>query len=299
MLAVIFRLALSLVLVASAIFKASSPDATQAAFGTFGIERDRTRRALWGALIVTELALAAGVAAGLDVADYLAAGLMAAFGVALSVVYARGLGGAPCACFGARSKVTRFAVARAWVLAAAFAAASSLPSHHLTTDQWLALGFGLTTLACVGLAVALIALAREVGMLRLHIGPDAALEVPEEGPEIGSISPLIERFVPGVDADLALGVFVSSGCRACQALEPAIESLRHEPILAVETFEEVADAEAWLEAEAPGSPFAVAMDRGGVVLAKGTFNNLAQLESVLGTAERRRAAVAVIGAAGG
>jgi hypothetical protein len=37
----------------------------------------------------------------------------------------------------------------------------------------------------------------------------------------------------------------------------------------------------------PGSPFAVAIDREGTVLAKGTFNNLAQLESVLATAERR------------
>jgi hypothetical protein len=38
----------------------------------------------------------------------------------------------------------------------------------------------------------------------------------------------------------------------------------------------------------PGSPFAVAIGRDGRVLAKGTFNSLAQLESVLATAERRR-----------
>jgi hypothetical protein len=40
----------------------------------------------------------------------------------------------------------------------------------------------------------------------------------------------------------------------------------------------------------PGSPYAVALDLDGTVLAKGTFNNLAQLESVVATAERRRAA---------
>ena len=40
----------------------------------------------------------------------------------------------------------------------------------------------------------------------------------------------------------------------------------------------------------PGSPYAVAMALDGTVLAKGTFNDLAQLESVLATAERRAAA---------
>ena len=39
----------------------------------------------------------------------------------------------------------------------------------------------------------------------------------------------------------------------------------------------------------PGSPFAVALDEHGTVLAKGTFNTPGQLESVLATAERRTA----------
>jgi 3-methylcrotonyl-CoA carboxylase alpha subunit len=50
---------------------------------------------------------------------------------------------------------------------------------------------------------------------------------------------------------------------------------------------EAADAAVWAELDIPGSPFAVALDRDGAVLAKGTFNNLAQLESVLAAAERR------------
>jgi hypothetical protein len=63
-------------------------------------------------------------------------------------------------------------------------------------------------------------------------------------------------------------------------------------------FDEVRDADAWREADAPGSPFAVAIGLDGTVLAKGTFNNLAQLESVLATAERRRAERSAIEAAG-
>jgi hypothetical protein len=41
----------------------------------------------------------------------------------------------------------------------------------------------------------------------------------------------------------------------------------------------------------PGSPYAVALDADGTVLAKGTFNNLAQLESILAAGERRRGSV--------
>ena len=41
----------------------------------------------------------------------------------------------------------------------------------------------------------------------------------------------------------------------------------------------------------PGSPFAVALDADGTVLAKGTFNSGGQLESVLAAAERRRGAM--------
>ena len=51
------------------------------------------------------------------------------------------------------------------------------------------------------------------------------------------------------------------------------------------------DADAWTAADVPGSPFAVALDADGTVLAKGTFNTAGQLESVLAAAERRRGAV--------
>jgi hypothetical protein len=91
------------------------------------------------------------------------------------------------------------------------------------------------------------------------------------------------------DPRLGLAVFSSEGCRLCQALAPAVESVANDPRVAVATFDEVADAELWRSLAIPGSPFALALDEDGTVLAKGTFNNLAQLESVLATAERRRA----------
>ena len=173
-------------------------------------------------------------------------------------------------------------------LAACFAALPLLPEPSLSTDQWLGIGLGVTLLLCLALGVALLALAREVGMLRLRLGPAAALEVPEEGPELGQRLDLIERFAAIGDRAVALAVFTSDGCRVCRGLEPAIASLSGHPAVAVEVFDEVADRDVWAELRIPGSPFSIALDPDGTVLAKGTFNNLAQLESVLATAELRR-----------
>lgn len=293
MLDVLSRLVLAGVLAAAAISKLASPRSSQAALATFGLAGGGARGALWAALIGAELALAAGVGLGSDAAAWGAATLLLLFAGALVSAILSGRAGAPCACFGSRSVVGWLGVARNVALAGCFVALPFVPDADLTTDQWLGIGLGVALLACAGLAVAVLALAREVGLLRLQLGPSAALEVPGEGPEVGAATPLIQRFPLRSETRFALAVFVSDGCHVCRTLEPQIAALGRDPLVAVETFEEFADAEAWRRLSIPGSPFAVALDREGVVLAKGTFNNLAQLESVLGTAERRQAESAV------
>ena len=136
----------------------------------------------------------------------------------------------------------------------------------------------------------MIALAREVGMLRLAADPRGALEVAHEGPEVGGRTALASYFdaSPG---RIGLAVFSSEGCGMCRALAPAVASFGRDPRVVLRTFDEVGDAGAWAAADVPGSPFAVALDADGTVLAKGTFNTAAQLESVLAAAERRRGAV--------
>jgi hypothetical protein len=181
-------------------------------------------------------------------------------------------------------------VLRNFALAAAFAAVPMLPDSSLSTDEWLGLGLVVALLVCAGLAVAVLALAREVGMLRLRLGPQSALEIPEEGPPLGERMSLSEALPARSTTELLLAAFLSEGCHACRSVEPALENLAADPILSVGLFDEVRDAAAWREMNVPGSPYAVAMHLDGTVLAKGSFNNLAQLESVLATAERRRAA---------
>jgi hypothetical protein len=235
-----------------------------------------------------ELVLAAGVAGGLDAAAYGAAALMAAFAGWLAWALARGRAGAPCGCFGARSRVGRLALVRALGLAGAFAALPSLPRGAVATETWLAMGLGLALAAILALTVAVLALAREVGLLKLAAGGQGALEVPEEGPPLGAPSELVERFAPTAETRLALAVFASEGCALCRTVAPSVELLGREAWLAVEVFDEARHADAWALAAVPGSPYAVALDpRDGTVLAKGTFNGLAQLESVVRAAAQR------------
>ena len=287
MVEVIARLVLGGILAGASVAKLASPGSSRAALSTFGIKEARLQGVAWVALIVCELGLAAGVIAGSATAAYLAAALMATFALTMIGAILQGRAGAPCACFGARSTVGWTSVLRNLVLAVAFAALPSLPSRDLSTDEWLGIGLGLALIACAGLAVAVLALAREVGMLRLRLGPASALELPEEGPPVFRRIELISRFALDPETTLALAVFVSDGCHVCRSLEPSLRVIERDPLVAVETFEEDADGAVWAELEIPGSPFAIALDRDGTVLAKGTFNNLAQLESVLATAGRR------------
>lgn len=279
------------ILLAAAAAKLASPRSSRAALATFGIEGARFQAVAWALLVATEVALAAGVAAGSSAAAFGAAALMLIFAATMTSAIARGRAGAPCACFGARSRVSWASVARNLVFAAGFAAVPFLPTGELSTDEWLALGLGVALLACAGLGVAVLALAREVGMLRLRLGPDAALEIPEEGPPLGSQVALPAELERLGDAELALAVFTSPGCHVCAGLGPAIDALAADPALAVGTFEEGADAGVWEALEIPGSPYAIAFEPDGTVLAKGAFNNLAQLETVVATAQRRRGAV--------
>jgi hypothetical protein len=213
--------------------------------------------------------------------------LLASFAAALANALRRGRAGAPCACFGSRSTVSRAALARTVVLAGCFAALPFVPAPSLGLEGWLVVGLAVALGGIVALTVAVLALAREIGMLRLQLAPQAALEIPNEGPPVGTRAALIGRFDLSPEARLALGVFSSAGCRLCRALLPTIDALARDPLLAVEVFDEEHDVEAWRELGIPGSPFAIALDRQGVVWAKGTFNSLAQLEGILAAAERR------------
>jgi hypothetical protein len=292
MVSVVACLVLGLVLLASASLKLIDPSGTRAALATYGVRREELAGALWGALVAVEAALAVAVGAGIDVAAYAAGGLLAVFCAAQAAALAGGRGGAPCACFGARGRISRASLARTALLAVVLAALPLLPRSEPSTETWLALGLAVALAGLAVLAVVVLALAREVGMLRLAADPRGALEVAHEGPEVGARPALAAHFGDALGPGrIGLAVFSSEGCGLCRALEPAVAAFGRDPRVALRSFDEVRDADAWAVADVPGSPFAVALDADGTVLAKGTFNTGAQLESVLAAAERRRGAV--------
>jgi hypothetical protein len=278
------RWSLAAVLAWAAVAKLVSGAESRAALRSFGLEGRVARTAGWSLVIAAELGVAVAVALRVPGAAEVAAGLLAAFALALVVAILLGRAGAPCACFGAGSRIGWLGVVRSTVLAAGFAALPFLPGTRPGTQTWLVVGLAVALGAIALLAVGTLALARELGELRFALGPQAALSLAGEGPELGSRTALIERF--GGGAALALAVFSSPGCRLCAALEPTLRLVARDSAVELEVFDEEEDADAWTALRVPGSPYGVVLDPLGTVLAKGSFNTLPQLEGLLAQAER-------------
>ena len=278
-------LALAAILATGGIAKLAAPARSAAALSTFGLRSHLGRVLGLAGLIALELGLAAGVASGSRAAADAAALTMAAFAVSLGLILRRGGAGAPCACFGARSTVGPVAIVRNVVLGVAYLGLTRVPDTRVSAIGWLTAGLAL---ALTGL-LATFALAREIGVLRLRLGPQLALELADEGPPLDEPVALVDRFDLDPEAKLALAVFSSAGCPLCRALEPALDWLARDPFVSVLSFDEQADADVWETLSIPGSPYAVVLDRSGTALAKGTFNSGGQLEGMLATAERRAA----------
>jgi len=286
---------LVLILGATASLKAWRTDRAATALATYGVRSARGQRLTVWALISVELALAGALSAGVPWAAGAIAGLFLAFTVVTLAALLAGRGGRPCACFGTSSRLGWSTPLRALALAGAAAviALGWLPDAPSGYGRWLTIGMSVGAAAIVVLGLAVLALAREVGVLRLGLSGRGALEIQEEGPELGAVQGWAGALPQSTSALMGLAVFTSEGCPLCHQLEPAVGYVAGDPLLAVRVFDEVADAATWTEAGVPGSPYAVVLDRHGVALAKGTFNSLAQLESVLGTARARERGLAV------
>ncbi|HLB22119.1 MAG TPA: MauE/DoxX family redox-associated membrane protein [Solirubrobacteraceae bacterium] len=293
--ATIVSIWLALVLALTAALKARRPARAAAALATYGILAAPLQSAALWTLVAIEAALAVALCASASWAAAAAAGLFAAFTIATAAALVAGRAGRPCACFGGTARLSWTSPARAAALSlvATAIALGILPSAPSGYDRWLTLTLSLALTAMAGLAVAILALAREVGVLRLSAGSRGALEIPEEGPPLGARQSWAPAVPAGPATALGLAVFTSDGCPLCAMVAPAVQHVAADPLLAVRIFDEHADAPVWRAAGVPGSPYAVALSADGVALAKGTFNSLGQLESVLATARVRQPGMAL------
>ncbi len=148
--------------------------------------------------------------------------------------------------------------------------------------QWVLLGV---------LAVVIVALARQIGVLHLRLGPLGALEVDDEGPRLGD-APEIRtargREGPptrvGGPGPRRLLAFVSPTCPICERLRPSLPAAARAGGLVAQV---VSDPDLEVAYGVPGVPFVVVLDELGVVRSKGTVNSLEQIEGLIDTARRR------------
>jgi hypothetical protein len=262
---------------------------------TYGISDARLQRVGVSSLVCSELALAGGLAAGASWAAGAIAGLFLLFAAATLAALLAGRKGRPCACFGSASRLGWSSPARASALAivAGVLALGWLPSAPVGYDRWLTVGLSVSFAAAGALALAVFALAREVGVLRLGSSARGALEIPEEGPAVGTPQALAVAVEAGARAVLRLAIFTSEGCPLCAQVAPSVSHVAADPLLAVRIFDEAVDAAVWAQAGVPGSPYAIVLSLEGVALAKGTFNSLSQLESVVATGRFRERGLSV------
>ncbi len=158
------------------------------------------------------------------------------------------------------------------------------------SEWWMAAFVAQWALLLV-LCVVVVALARQVGTLHLRLGPRGALEIDTEGPALGE--PL-----GGLSAQAAEGgtvlvggpgprrliLFSSPTCIVCREVAPAVAAAARAGDLVPQV---VHDPEVERALDIPGTPFVVVLDDLGIVRAKGTVNNLEQLEGLVDTAGRR------------
>ena len=292
MVSVVVCLALGLVLVAAAGSKAAGGAPARAALATYGIHSPRVATGRVGRVDRRRGGARDRRRGGFDGGACVPARSCSPAACAVQVAAIMlGRGGRPCACLGARGTLGSASTGRAALLATALALAPLLPRTTPTTDQWLAIG--LATRAPRPRRADRRRLRARAARSACCVSRSplaGALEVDHEGPEIGAFSALASAFELE-RGKIGLAVFTSEGCGMCRVLAPAVAAFGKHPSVSLRTFDEVEHADAWAAADVPGSPFAVALDSDGTVLAKGTFNTGAQLESVLAAAERRRGMV--------
>lgn len=177
---------------------------------------------------------------------------------------------------------------------------------------WWAASYAVLWALVVMLCIVVVALARQIGTLHLRLGPLGALEIDDEGPPLGEAPAPIEArttngepVTVGGPGEAQMLLFVSPGCRVCRDVLPGLPSVaqahRLLPLVVAGEYDGgetdvgveragatvVSSAEVMSTYGIPGTPYVVVLDRGGVVRAKGTVNNLEQLEGLADTARRR------------
>ncbi|NIR25546.1 MAG: redoxin domain-containing protein [Gammaproteobacteria bacterium] len=178
------------------------------------------------------------------------------------------------------------------------------------TDIWLVSYLVLWVLV-LGEALAIMALARQIGLLHTRLGPTGA-RMTNAGLELGNVAPPVsERDLNGQLVTLGvernkptLLIFISPNCSVCAELIPAIRAVYHHEqkyidFIVVSLLEDEAENRAYIKrhrlngipyvissqiAEAyqvASAPYAILVNAEGKIQTKGLANHREHLESLL------------------
>jgi methylamine dehydrogenase accessory protein MauD len=180
----------------------------------------------------------------------------------------------------------------------------------------------LLWIAVVLLAGVVVALVRQLGVLHERTAPAGALMI-SQGPNVGDPAPLqsvVDLFGraqtvggPASDGRSVLFFFLSPSCPVCKTLLPALRSIlrsegawlrvvlvgdgpapEHQTFVAdskLERFDYVLSPTLGLTYQVSKLPYAVLVDGGGVLRAKGLVNTREHLESLFEAKERGVASI--------
>jgi methylamine dehydrogenase accessory protein MauD len=174
----------------------------------------------------------------------------------------------------------------------------------------LIVGQVLSWLVIIALVVALLALARQVGVLHMRVAPAGALQT-SGGPAVGAKAQAVPAHTldgkdaivggPAKDVPLRLLMFVSASCPLCKGLIPAAKSFAKDERVeltfvgdddvqaqrgliaaqGLESYRFINGPEVGQAFEVGKLPYAVLLDAEGVILSKGLVNSREHLESLV------------------
>lgn len=174
----------------------------------------------------------------------------------------------------------------------------------------LIVGQVLSWLVIIALVVALLALARQVGVLHMRVAPAGALQT-SGGPAVGGKAPAVPAHTlegkdvivggPAEDVPLRLLMFVSATCPLCKGLIPAARSFAKDERVeltfvgdddaqvqrgliaaqGLENYHFINGPEVGQAFEVGKLPYAVLLDSDGTILSKGLVNSREHLESLV------------------
>ena len=158
----------------------------------------------------------------------------------------------------------------------------------MSGSVWVA-SYVLLWLTVLGVAAAVVALLRQIGVLHARLHP-LGVNFAGEGPLLDSAAPLPLDFAYE-QASLTLVAFTSPTCEVCKVLRPSLATIeRSYREVAVHTIDLGDDTRTTFAAfNVRSTPYLVAVDGEGLVRGRGVANSLEQVEELVDDARARTA----------